>query len=102
MLRGGPRGLRIPHRISLDSPAPPLPLRELQAAQDAVKERLSGLTGEAVASQCSTWLEQLSAQFRALGGRLLGGCGSGRDLLAVESGVKAALEAWQFVVVGDR
>lgn len=69
----------------------------LQAAQEAAKERLAGLTAPAVAAQCSAWLESLAAQqFGGLGGRLLGACGSGRDLLAAESGVRAELDAWEF------
>lgn len=50
------------------APAEPAP----QAVQQGVRERLAALPPADVAAQCGAWLEALSAQFKALGGKLLG------------------------------
>ncbi|GAB4815087.1 hypothetical protein N2152v2_002133, partial [Parachlorella kessleri] len=72
-----------------------------KAVQAGVKDRLGTLSPQEVAAQCGAWLDRLSQHFRALGGRLLGSCSSGRDLLAAESGVQEALHAWQFQLDTD-
>lgn len=37
-----------------------------------------------------------------MGGKLLSSCSSGQDLLAVEKGIKAAIDAWQYRLSADR